>query len=48
MIVRWVTYGLASWLLLIGIWNHDWRLILAGVSTLTIWPLITTDVERQR
>ena len=47
MIFRWFIYGLASWFVLIGLWNHDWRLIVAGVSTLTIWPLITTDPESQ-
>jgi hypothetical protein len=37
--------GLALWLLLAGVWMHDWRMILASASTATIWPLITADVD---
>jgi hypothetical protein len=30
--------------LVLGLWQHDWRLILAGVSVATVWPLISADI----
>jgi hypothetical protein len=27
-----------------GLWNHDWRLILASLAVAAIWPLISADV----
>lgn len=29
---------------LAGIWQHDWRTILAGAAVAAIWPLIRDDV----
>ena len=45
MFVRWMIYGLSSWLLLAGLWGHDWRMILASVATAVIYPLVTADLE---
>lgn len=42
---RWLLYGLATWLLLAGLWDHAWRLILAEVAVWIIYPLITADIE---
>ncbi len=41
----WTLYGLAVWAVLAGLWDHSWRLILAGVAVAVIWPLIGSDVE---
>ena len=42
---RWILYGTATWLLLIGLWQHDWRMILAGLSVWLIYPLISEDID---
>ncbi len=41
----WTLYGLAVWAILVGLWDHSWRLILAGILVAVIWPLIGSDVE---
>lgn len=42
---RWILYGLATYMILIGLWDHAWRLILAGLSVWLIYPLISSDIE---
>ena len=42
---RGVLYGLAGWMLLIGLWDHDWHLIVGGVVVFLIFPLISSDVD---
>lgn len=44
ILVRWGVYGLATWMVLVGLWAHDWRLILAGVATWLVFPLVASDV----
>ena len=41
----WTLYGLSAWAILAGLWDHSWRLILAGVAVAVLWPLIGSDVE---
>ncbi len=45
VVMRWILYGLATWALLIGLWNHDWRLIVASVAIWTIFPLISKQID---
>ena len=40
-----ILYGLSLYAIIIGLWNHSWQLILAGVTVAVIWPLIGSDVE---
>lgn len=28
-----------------GLWDHDWKLILAGAVTAVAWPIIAADVR---
>lgn len=37
--------GAGLWVFLAGVWEHDWRLILAGLAVSAIWPLIDAHVE---
>lgn len=46
MILKWALSGLALWIALWGVWNHDWRMILAGAATAAIWPLVWADYDR--
>ena len=41
----WILYGLSLYAVILGLWNHSWQLILAGVTVAVIWPLISADVE---
>ena len=36
--------GTALWLALVGVWDHDWRLILCGLAVAVAWPLVCADV----
>lgn len=38
-------YGLAAVMFLVGVWQHDWRMILASGAVAAIWPLISLDVS---
>ncbi len=44
-ILVWILCGLTMWAIIIGLWDHSWRLILAGILVAVIWPLIGSDVE---
>ena len=44
-LLTWILYGLSLYAIIIGLWNHSWQLILAGVTVAVIWPLIGSDVE---
>jgi len=48
MIWRWLLYSLAFYAVIVGLWDHDWRLILAGAAVAVIWPLISADLEHER
>ena len=38
-------YVLAASMFVVGIWQHDWRLILASAAVCAIWPLVNLDVS---
>ncbi len=38
------TLGIASWCVILGLWNHDWHLIVGGLAVLVVLPYVTTDV----
>ncbi len=40
-----VLYTFSASAIVLGLWNHSWQLILAGVTVAVIWPLIGPDVE---
>lgn len=42
---RWLLYGMAFYAVVIGLWDHSWRLILAGIAVWIIYPLISSEVE---
>ena len=42
---RWLLYGLATWVVFAGVWDHSWRLILAAASVWLIYPLLTLDPD---
>ncbi len=44
-LLTWILYGLSAYAIIIGLWNHSWQLILAGVTVAVIWPLIGSDAE---
>ncbi len=35
----WIMCGLVPWAIIIGLWDHSWQLISAGVLVAIIWPL---------
>lgn len=37
--------GTGCWVALAGVWDHDWRMIVAGVALLVAWPLLAEHVE---
>ena len=42
---RWLLYSLALYMALVGMWDHQWRLILAGLAVWVIYPLISTEIH---
>ncbi len=38
-------YGVCCYAVIIGLWDHSWQLILAGVTLAFAWPLLSGDVE---
>lgn len=42
---RWLLYSLATYLLIAGLWDHDWRLIFAGIAVWLIYPAISTPIH---
>lgn len=44
----WALTGLLTWTalicLVVGLWNHDWRLIAAGAVVIALWPLVVGEV----
>lgn len=47
-LITWTWMGMLTWLSLalvvLGLWDHDWREILAGFAVAVIWPLISADI----
>ncbi len=44
ILLRWTLTGIVIWAVILGLWEHDWRLILAGVATAVVWPLVQGEV----
>ena len=38
--------ALAIWFFGYGLWEHDWRILLASSALAIIWPLISSEVVR--
>jgi hypothetical protein len=36
--------GVALWMFGYGLWEHDWRILLASAAIALIWPLISDGV----
>ena len=41
----WTVTAFAVAVLVAGLWNHDWTLIVAGCAVAAIWPIIRKGVE---
>ncbi len=44
ILLRLTLAGMIVWAVILGLWEHDWRLILAGVATAVVWPLVQGEV----
>ena len=38
MMLRWLLGGLSLYAIIIGLWDHDWPLILAGIACAILPP----------
>lgn len=46
MIGRWLLYGTTSWCFLIGVWRHDWLLIVASIGLAVLFSFLAVEVRR--
>lgn len=44
-LLSWILCGTALYSIVIGLWDHSWQLILAGVAVAVLWPLVAPDAE---
>ena len=45
ILLRWTLWTTVLYSIVIGLWDHSWQLILAGVAVAVLWPLIAPDAE---
>ncbi len=45
ILLRWTLWTTVLYSIVIGLWDHSWQLILAGVAVAVLWPLVAPDAE---
>ena len=46
MIGRWILFGTTSWCFLIGVWRHDWKLIIVSLALFAIFAVVAEEIHR--